>query len=128
MVPADERHCYRSVFGHRDHRWLDPFGGEQRCHRADQDTAGAEPEDRPAGFEQLSDVRRCAFEALVPTGRECTRSVQAGARQCRLQAAAERRAGGAEHDNRDIVRWSLDHGTVPSSGAVVSTTPAKSDL
>jgi hypothetical protein len=41
--------------------------------------------------------------------------VQPGTRQRRLQPPAERRGGGAERNNRDVVRQSLDHNAALSA-------------
>ena len=85
MVTADQRHRDRAVLGNGDYRRLLAFRGEQRRHRADQDAAGAEADNRPSRGEQLGDVRRRPIVALIPIGRVGARPVQSGTRQRRPQ-------------------------------------------
>src|SRR5437660_402998 len=57
-MPADQRHRDRPVLGDRDDRRLFPLGGEEGRDRADQDTAGADTDNRPARLEQPADMSR----------------------------------------------------------------------
>ncbi len=102
-VPADQRHCHRTILGDRDHRWLLPLCREQRRDRADQDAAGGEADDRLSRFEEPGDVQRRAVVDLVPIAGTITRPVQPRAGQRRSEAPAERRTARPEHDDRDVV-------------------------
>ena len=50
-VATEQGHCNGAILGNRDNRRLFKFGSEQRCHRADQDAAGAYADNRASSFE-----------------------------------------------------------------------------
>src|SRR5262249_41007855 len=103
VMPADQRHRDRAVLGHRDYRPLLPLYREEGRHRADQDSAGADADDRPARFEQPADMRRRAIVALVPVTGMGLWPMQPSAGERRPQAAAEGGTARAEHDDGNVL-------------------------
>ena len=102
-MPADQRHRDRPVLGDRDDRRLFPLGGEEGRDRADQDTAGADTDNRPARLEQPADMSRHPIIAHIPLVGMGARPVQPGAGQLRPKSPAERSAPRAEHDDGNVL-------------------------
>ncbi len=105
-MAAEQRHRDRAVFGHGDDRRLLAFVAQERRQRADEDTAGAQPDDRCACREQLAQMRRRAREVDVAVERACIGRMNLRAGQQRFEPARQRQGRRTEDDNRDASRQS----------------------
>ena len=100
-VAAQERHDRAAVLGHGDDRRLGALVAEQGGQRTHQHPGGADPYDRPAGLEQLAQVRRGFGKhhlgGLGPAGQ----AVHLGAAQIGRQAVGQvEPAPGQHHEHR----------------------------
>ena len=100
-MAAQERHHRAAVLGERHDRRLGALVRDDRRQGAHQHPGGADAEDRPAGLEQRTQVRRGFLEAGVRARGAAGQAVHLGAGQFGCQAARQAEAApGQHHENR----------------------------